>query len=99
MNKITKSADRKVTFIFDVVLESGISFAQTLLVLAKNKGTHKQVIINTLDFEQYFCIAITKSFTDITDMFIYDSALNNEFRINGPIHCPSDLLSLKISRS
>ena len=38
ISKITKSPDCRVTFIFDVVSESGI-FVQTLLVLLQNKGT------------------------------------------------------------
>ena len=39
IRKITKSPDCRVTFIFDVVSESGICFVQTLLVLLQNKGT------------------------------------------------------------
>ena len=44
---MVKSADRKVTFIFNAVLASHICFVQTLLVLPKNKGTClKEIPVN-----------------------------------------------------
>ena len=47
ISKITKSPDCRVTFIFDVVSESGICFVQTLLVLLQNKGTFlKEIPLN-----------------------------------------------------
>ena len=47
INNSGKSADRDITFIFDVVSESVIGFLQTFLVLLKMKGTSlKEIPLN-----------------------------------------------------